>query len=122
MLERDVIIHVGEVRRWFRCRTWRRGGHLRTRSWRLALWRGGIVAAAVVHAAALTHALTATQHLHLLGDDVGRVLLYAVFVGVLAGLQAAFDVDRRTFFQILADDFSQAAEERNAVPLGELFL
>src|SRR5476649_1003077 len=102
MLERDVIIHVGEVRRWFRCRTWRRGGHLRTRSWRLALWRGGIVAAAVVHAAALTHALTATQHLHLLGDDVGRVFLDAILVRVLAGLQTTLDIHRRSLFQVLA--------------------
>src|SRR5471030_1743704 len=104
-LERDVVIHIREVRRRLRCLT-----------------RGRGVVAAVVHAAAVAHALTAAQHLHLLGDDVGRVLLDAVLVGVFTGLQAAFDVDRGTFFQVLADDFSQAAEEGDAVPLGQLFL
>src|SRR5471032_2676595 len=119
-LERDVVIHIREVRRRLRCRTWRRGRLLRTRGRRLARGRG--VVADVVHAAAFTHALTAAQHLHLLGDDVGRVLFDAVLVGVFAGLQTAFDVDRRAFFQVLADDFSQAAEEGDAVPLGQLFL
>src|SRR5471030_1453701 len=99
-LERDVVIHIREVRRRLRCRTWRRGRLLRTRGRRLARGRG--VVAAVVHAAAVAHALTVAQHLHLLGDDVGRVLLDAVLVGVFTGLQAA--------------------EEGDAVPLGQLFL
>ena len=120
-LERNVVIHIREVRRRLWCLTWRRRGHLRAWGRGLAL-RRGFIAAAVVHAAAITHALTATQHLHLLGDDVSRVFLYAILVGVLAGLQAAFNVDRRALFQVLADDFGQAAEERDAVPFGLLFL
>jgi NADP-dependent 3-hydroxy acid dehydrogenase YdfG len=84
-----------------------------------------LVAAAIIHAAhagVAAHALATAQHLHVLGDDVGRVALDAVLVGVLAGLQAAFDVDRRAFFKVLAHDLGQAAEERDAVPFGQLFL
>ena len=127
--ERNVVIHIREIRCRLRLRTCCRC------RWRLArcllawlLWRRVVVVHAATahpatHAAAVAaHALTTAQHLHILSDDVGCVALDAVLVGVLAGLQAAFDVDRRAFFQVLRDDLGQAAEERNTVPLGQLFL
>src|SRR5450830_1633605 len=129
VLERNIVIHIREVRRWTwgwawcwcRCRhLWARG--------RCRTWGWGFVAAAtavavaVVHAGVAAWAGTSAQHLHVFSDDVGRVFLDAIFVGVFTRLQAAFDVDRRAFFQVLADDFRQAAEERNTMPFGQLFL
>src|SRR5690606_41016667 len=46
---------------------------------------------AATTAAAFT---TPAEHLHLVGDDVGGVLLHAVLPGVLVVAQFAFDVDR----------------------------
>jgi len=120
--ERDVVVHVREVRgRTLRLRA---GGRCRRGlARRRALLR---LVAAVIHAAAhavaTAHALAAAQHLHVLGDDVGRVTLDAVLVGVLAGLQAAFDVDRGALLEVLAHDLGQAAEERDAVPFGQFLL
>ena len=62
----------------------------------LAAARAGCAAAAaalrVVRRAAAT-AAAATQHLHLVRDDLGRVAIVAVLVLPLARLQAPFDVD-----------------------------
>ena len=72
-------------------------------------------------AAAATLARAADQ-LHAVGDDLGRVLLDAVLVGVLARLQAALDVDRAALLQVLAGDLRLASEEHDAMPLGALLL
>ena len=79
--------------------------------------RGTVVAASLV-TGGLAHAFAATEHLHLVGDDVGRVFLNAIFVGVLAGFQAAFHIDGAALFEVLAGDFSQFAKEGDTVPLG----
>ena len=76
------------------------------------------LAAAVVGAAA--HAFAAAEHLHLLGDDLGGVLLDAVLVVPLARLQAPLDVDRAALLQVLAGDLGQAVVEDDAVPFGLL--
>src|SRR5204863_466863 len=64
-----------------------------------------------------TGALSAAKHLHLLRDNLGAVLLLAVFLP-LTGFQTTLDVDRRSLLQILASDFRQATEERDAMPFG----
>src|SRR5580693_6945542 len=56
-----------------------------------------------------------------MGDDFGFVLLLAGFLVVPgAGAQAAFDVALAAFFQVLADDLSQALEGRDVVPLSAI--
>ncbi len=61
----------------------------------------------------------AAKHLHLLGDDFGGVAVGAgLFVLPLAGLQAAFDVDRAAFLQVFAGDLGQAVVHDHAVPFG----
>jgi len=69
-------------------------------AWRPALsaWASGLRAALLAHrdsaalvaaarVAALTAATLAAEHLHLVGDDVGRIAFDAVLVGVLVGAQ-----------------------------------
>src|SRR5690606_39274641 len=60
----------------------------------------------------------ATQHLHLVGDDVGAVALLAVLPGVLVVADLAFDIHLRALAQVLGDDLAQLAEEHHAVPFG----
>jgi hypothetical protein len=71
-----------------------------------------------VVAAHATAAFAAAQQLHLGGHDVGGVLFHAVLVGVLARLQAPFDVDRAALLQVFAGDLGHAVEEDHAVPFG----
>ena len=52
-----------------------------------------------------TAAASATQHLHLVGHDLGRVTVIAVAVLPLAGLQSTLDIDLRALAQVLGDDF-----------------
>ncbi len=61
-------------------------------------------AAAAVTAATLRTATTApfgatAEHLHLVGDDVGEVLLHAILAGVLVVTDFTLDVDLRPFFR-----------------------
>jgi hypothetical protein len=81
--------------------------------------RGGrSFASTHVVAAHATAAFAAAEQLHFGGDDVGGVLLHAVLVGVLARLQAAFDVDRAALLQVFAGDLGHAVKEGDAVPFG----
>ena len=50
--------------------------------------------------------------------DLGGVVIPTLPILPLAGPKAAFDVDLRTFAEILRGDFSEAAKEDHAVPLG----
>jgi len=75
------------------------------------------VATTTATAAATALTTTAAEHLHLVCDDFRAVLLLAVLFP-LTGLEPAFDVDRRTLLQVFTGNFSQAAEEGDAVPLG----
>ncbi len=52
------------------------------------------------------------------GDDVDRVALDAGLVGVFAVLEAAFDVNRAPFFDVLTGNLGHALIEGDAVPLG----
>src|SRR5687768_2464896 len=70
--------------------------------------------------AAATAAAAAAQHLHAVRDDLGGVLVLAFLVLPLAGADAALDVDRRAFLEVLAGDLRELAEEGDAVPLGVL--
>src|SRR5699024_10463467 len=63
------------------------------RLWRRRAWAGSALrsrSAAVT--AAANFAAGATQHLHVVGDDVGRVALDAVLAGVLVGADGTLDV------------------------------
>src|SRR5262249_59401594 len=108
-LERNIVVHVVELAR----------GLLR----RLALARGDrrlfVVAAA---RARVAHSRAAAEHLHALGDDLGRVALLAFLVLPLARAQRPLDIDLRAFLQVLAGDLREAVEEHHTVPLGTLLL
>ena len=99
LLKRNVVIHVIKTRGSARClryggRCGPGGGGCRAlllhRRWRGAA-RGLVVAATalvaiaiVVPATLAAHALTATQHLHLVGADFGAVFLHASLVSRMA--------------------------------------
>ena len=58
------------------------------------------------------------QKLHRFADDFGGVALDAVLVGVATGTQAAFNVNRAAFVQVLLSNLCLTAEEDDAVPFG----
>src|SRR5690606_29068289 len=67
-------------------------------------------------------ATAATEHLHLVGDDLGDVALLAILAGELVVADRAFDVALRTLAQVLAGDLAELAEELHPVPLGAFLL
>src|SRR5579859_3851490 len=79
----------------------------------------GLVAHAAV--AAARAAAAAAQHLHLVHHDLGDVVLLAVLL-VVAGAQAALDVDLLALAHVLADDLRQAVIEGELVPFGTFLL
>src|SRR6266403_434811 len=62
------------------------------------------------------------EHLQVVADDLGRVALVPLLVLPLTRAQASLDVHLRALAQVLAGDFCQAPEERDAVPFGPLLL
>jgi hypothetical protein len=58
----------------------------------------------------LAHALAATQHLHAVAANLGRIAVLAFLVLPLAGTDGTLDVDLRTLFQVLATDLGLASE------------
>src|SRR5262245_46250201 len=107
-LERNIVFHVVELAG----RLLRRGG----------LGRGRRTLAAHFSAALgarLTATFTPAEHLHRVAADLGAVAVLAGFLVLpLARSQAAFDVHLRALLQVFARDLGQAAEKRDAVPLG----
>src|SRR4051794_28901221 len=94
--ERNVVFHVVELAgRLFRGR---RGGGLRLGS-------------ASAFRTRLAGPGTRAEHLHRVGDDLGRVAVLALLVLPLARADAALDVDLRALLQIFARDLRQPAEE-----------
>jgi len=68
--------------------------------------------------------LTTAEHLHRAANvnhDLGGVFFLTRLVSPFTGTQLAFNVDLRTFTQILAGHFRQFAEQHNAVPFSLLF-
>ena len=59
--------------------------------------------------------IAAAQHLHFVADDFVCRALDAVFAGVFAALDAAFDVNEAAFFQVLPGYFGYAAVEGDVV-------
>src|SRR5664279_2148846 len=116
-LKRNVIVHVVEAGRRLRRRPVRRCGS-RARRRRRALVARAAAIAAVFAARGRTgaQAFAATEHLHVAGDDLGRVLLDAILVLPLAGFQAPFDVDRAALLQIFAGDLGKLVVEDDTVP------
>src|SRR5262245_11419993 len=109
-LERDVVVHVVEA-----------GGRLRRLASRRARRRGTARFAMLVGTRA-AHPFAAAEHLHLLGDDLGGVVVLAFLVLPLARLQAALDVHRAPFLEVLTSDLGQSVVEDDAMPLGFLLL
>src|SRR5690606_5095538 len=108
--ERDVV--VGEVLAEI---------GLRRRRGLAPLGRGAALLRAILALAALAAALASTaEHLHLVGDDVGEVLLDPVLAGELVVADRAFDVDLAALAQVLAGDLAQLPEQLHPVPLGAL--
>src|SRR5690606_37884142 len=115
--ERDIVI--GKViHRW--CRLLRcRSRTLRPLAIAAALVLAAVAAllarsglplrALAAEIAATTAFTTATEHLHLVGDDVGGVLFHTVLSGVFVVAQLTFDIDLRTLAQILAGDLAELA-------------
>src|SRR5690606_36853731 len=79
--------------------------------------RGTFAASATATALA---GAAATEHLHLIGDDVGEVFFHAVLAGVLVVADRAFDLDLATLAQVLAGDLAELAEQLHPVPFGAL--
>src|SRR6185503_19827087 len=63
-------------------------------------------------------ATAATEHLHVIADDYGRIPLGSLLIGPFSRTKAAFDVHLRAFPEVLGSDFAEPAEEHHAVPLG----
>src|SRR3546814_9854286 len=83
----------------------------------LARTRRALTAATTATTAA-TAFTTATEHLHLVGDDLGEVLLHPVLDGVLVVADLAFHVDLRALEQVIAGDLAELAEAGHPVTLG----
>src|SRR5690348_15122806 len=112
--ERDVVVF--ERVRGFLSRTRGRG---RRSAWSTAGTFAAIAAVSPALASATAAATAGTaKHLHLVGDDVGRVAFDAVLVGVFVGAQRTFDVDLPALLEIFAGDFAELAEQHDAVPFG----
>src|SRR6185369_4449600 len=103
-LERDIVVQVVDVLL----------GRRRAR--RFAA--GARAAFALRRRLAATAAATgaATEHLHAIGDDFGRVLFLSFLVLPLARLQPALHIYLAAFFQIFAGDLGELAEKRDPVP------
>ena len=84
--------------------------------------RGALPACRIGGASPGLTAAATVEHLHLVGDDFGRVAIVAVFVLPFARLQPAFDVDLAAFAQVFAGDFAEPREADDDVPLGALLL
>ena len=86
----------------------------------MARRRRAAVTIVIASAGVATHALTAAKHFHVISPNLSGILFNAVFIAIFARFQVAFDVDLRAFFQVLPGDFSDSAEEGNAMPFGLL--
>ncbi|SPC24835.1 hypothetical protein CT19431_P70082 [Cupriavidus taiwanensis] len=74
------------------------------------------LAAIAIVAVIVRRSAAATQHLHLIGNDLGAVLVLARLILPLAGANASLNINGGALLQVLPCDLSQLAEERNAVP------
>src|SRR5690606_28793200 len=64
--------------------------------------------------------IMSTQHLHLLGDDLGCKPLLTVLACPFTGAQTSFYVNGAAFAQVFARNFSQTVVEHYTHPLGFL--
>ena len=64
----------------------------------------------------------AAEELHGVRDHLCRVLLFALFVGPLAGLETTLDVALPTLLEVLAAQFAELSPDDDAVPLGAFLL
>ena len=84
------------------------GGTLPLRS----VTRSGAVRSGIVAAA--------TQQIHRVGQNLGRITLVVVLIHPLAGAQTALDIELRALAHIAIHDIREAAPQRDRVPLGML--
>src|SRR5690349_13308511 len=103
--ERNIVVReIVHRRRLLRCR---RLATLRLAAALIAIVLARRTCRAITAAGATaTTALTAAQHLHLVGDDVGGVLLLTVLAGVLVVADRALDVHRAALAQVFAGDLA----------------
>src|SRR5882672_9315351 len=101
--ERNVVLHVVELARRLLCRRSAR---------RSASGLGGLHRFRTRLAAASARA----EHLHRVGDDLGRVAVLPFLVLPFARAQASLDIDLRALLQIFAGYLGQAAEENDPMP------
>src|SRR5688572_6266149 len=106
--ERDVVLEVVELAPRFGSRF-----ALGFRPAGGGALRGGLAIGAA-------HPLPGAQHLHDVGDDLGRVLVGSVLVLPLARLEPPFHVHLAALLEVFAGDLGELAEEGHAVPLGLL--
>src|SRR4051812_35889504 len=105
--ERNVVFHVVELA----------GRLLRRRSARRAT--AGLTCFcrfAARFASRLATPRARAEHLHRVGADFSGVAVLPLLVLPLARAQAPFNVHLRSFFQVLARDFGESAEEGDPMP------
>ena len=62
-------------------------------------------------------ALFRVDQLHVIGDDLGYIMVDAVLIGPFTGLQPALDIELGALVTKLAHDFGEPAEGDDAVPV-----
>src|SRR3989338_5578818 len=62
-----------------------------------------------------------TQHNHIVGDNLGAVILFAILAFPGTGLEPAFEVNLGAFFQILADNVGELAPGDDVMEFRLLF-
>src|SRR5690606_1104761 len=80
----------------------------------------GTLAATATTATAF--AATTSEHLHLVGDDIGEVLLDTVLAGELVVADRTLDIDLSALLQVLAGDLAKLAEQLDPMPFDLLDL
>jgi len=70
---------------------------------------------------ATTATAATVEHLHLIGDDFGRIAFDAVLLPGI-GTEAALDIELGALFHIFCDDLSQFLVEHHAMPFSALLV
>src|SRR5450631_2558488 len=65
---------------------------------------------------------TSAQHLHIVGDDLGGEPIISLLILPFSGSQFSLDEHLRTLAQVFRRNFTQTAEQRDAVPFGAFLL
>src|ERR1700691_620521 len=119
VLERNIVVEILFAAR----RSRRRRLIVLVPSWGTAA--GAALSAAARAASATTSPTTAgttTEHLHIVGDDLGGEAIIPLLVLPFSGPQLAFDEHLRALAQVFGGDLPQTTEQGDAVPFGAFLL